>query len=115
MKASSFVFAAILLAFGTSYCHAQEPTDSEAIAELRQEVSELRKLVAELTAKTEAMEYQWLPRAADAKANPQARPRLAPDVPPYLRFPIDIERGTWTISTPLMARRLNDDAPVRAP
>lgn len=91
-------FTALLVALAVAVPGvAQEPADCESVEELRREVRELRKLVEELTRRIDAMEYQRLPRAADARPAPAA-PRVVPDwsepANSKLRFPFNIERGS---------------------
>jgi len=77
-------------------CSAQEPAGAPPTEELQREVADLRKAVAELTKRLEAMEYQQMPRMGAITPRLAAprflSPILAPP-PPYLRFSVDIERA----------------------
>jgi hypothetical protein len=121
MNAYRFTIVLALAALGAVPCMASEPADSQSIDELRREVAELRAVVAELTKRLEAFEYQALPRAEiknpqlDEPPSPRSYvlplAQLGPSpidmrnnppqvlsvpkqpLPHYLRFPEQVERA----------------------
>lgn len=84
----------VIVGLGNS-CVGEPPDENEAVAQLRREVAELKELVNALRQQLNELEYQGLPRAPKV-APPGEAPEEVPEAAPvsYLRFPLNVERGT---------------------
>jgi len=98
MYANRFTIVLALASVGALPCIASEPIDPQSTDDLRREVAELRAVVAELTKRLEAFEYQAIPRA-EIK-NPQLAEPPSP-APSYVlplaqapRFPVEVQYNT---------------------
>jgi len=80
----------VFLSLGNS-CFGEPPAESETVEQLRREVGELKQLVNALRERLNELEYQGLPRVPKS-VPPVESPGAAPVS--YLRFPLDVERGT---------------------
>jgi hypothetical protein len=80
----------VVVGLGNS-CFGEPPNESGTVEQLRREVAELKELVNVLRERLNELEYQGLPRALRLSPRGEA-PVTAPVG--YLRFPLDVERGT---------------------
>jgi hypothetical protein len=77
----------------TTSVFADEPVDGVTVEELRKEIVSLKQTIQELRAKVQELEYGRIPRmSSDTDA---AGEKTTTRGPSKLRFPIEIERGTF--------------------